>query len=736
MNRRELIAQGYDQIQIEEILEGQEHGVDVSVYCDKKYWAIQMRQIRLGLEEGLPVEYYADSHFDWFQMEEIRMGLKSRVDVKLYASPMIPYEKMRQIRKGLEVGINLTLYKNVQAGILRQYRKALISKVDINPYVTQGYDAEQLDEIRIALEKGLSIEEYVTPEFVNASICEIRKGLEKRLDVSVYAKMDYSWRKMRELRYGMEHRVDVSKYSSPYYTWQQMREIRLGLEEGLDVSDYSSLIYTAAEMHKKRKELQLLKEAVVISESTVEKRKETTVLEMGELPVMVTITPDEMTAYMQIREPLGEMEPEQMLSLLHENGIVEGIRMDEIERICKTASLTGSVLIAEGTIPERGQDGYYEFFFRTKLDNKPKILEDGSVDYRNMEWFEMISKGQKIAYYHEAQPGTSGKTVTGRELPTHKGKEQPVLYGKGFQIEEDGKTYTSTVSGVVTIEDRHLEVKHLLVVKDVTLATGNINFDGDLQIDGNIGSGVKVNVTGDISISGFVEAAEICSGGKILLQRGMNASGNGYLQAEKEVVGKFFEGVKIKCKGDVDACYCLNCDIETEGRVVISSSKGSIAGGRIYAKRGVKAPFIGNRIGIPTWIKVGIDEGIWKQLAQTEEQIRTLNKELYILENACRDYQKKYPPEVRNTMNLYVKIEMAIETNDTRRQELITAKKQMEQEIRSLQNVYISAEYFIEEGVTVELNGLRWRAKRLKNAYIHLSGGRIVINTSDKLYEV
>ena len=50
-----LTKQGFSADQIREIAEGQEAGLDVSVYAKKEYMAIQMRQIRMGMEKGLDV---------------------------------------------------------------------------------------------------------------------------------------------------------------------------------------------------------------------------------------------------------------------------------------------------------------------------------------------------------------------------------------------------------------------------------------------------------------------------------------------------------------------------------------------------------------------------------------------------------------------------------------------------------------------------------------------------------
>lgn len=73
--------------QWDEIRNGLESGVDVSVYANSKFDELQMMQIRFGLADRLNVSEYADPKFDGRQMREIRGGLKSGVDITVYADP-------------------------------------------------------------------------------------------------------------------------------------------------------------------------------------------------------------------------------------------------------------------------------------------------------------------------------------------------------------------------------------------------------------------------------------------------------------------------------------------------------------------------------------------------------------------------------------------------------------------------------------------------------------------------
>lgn len=115
-------------------------------------------------------------------------------------------------------------------------------------------------------------------------------------------------------------------------------------------------------------------------------------------------------------------------------GIKRGVSRKIVDAILEGHHGTEYILFARGIKPVDGDNGSYEFFFRTNLVKQPKILEDGSVDYQNVEWFEVVEEGQKLVQYYPAKEGTSGFDVYGNELKAKKGRDLPQLRGKGFSI--------------------------------------------------------------------------------------------------------------------------------------------------------------------------------------------------------------------------------------------------------------------------------------------------------------
>lgn len=706
---------GFTSEQINEISEGKQAGLNVSLYSNKVFLPIQMRQIRLGLLEHLTVEVYAKPEYDWFQMEEIREGLKAGVDVTVYATPEIPYEKMRQIRKGLQEGINLCSYMKLDASILRQLRKARLTGVNILKYINQGYDALQLAEIRISLERGIDVEPYISNAYRAASIAEIRMGLESGIEVSLYAMICYSWQQMREIRKGLENRISVDKYCNPLYSWQQMKEIRHGLELGLDVDSYRLLRYTAVEMRKRRMALLLdiCHQQAKIMQNQV--RTEDFVFEYAS---------NDMEAYITVLAKGKYITRERFLEILEQNHIRKGVLEETVQKIIDGRYGNKPLLIAKGQIPHQGEDGWYEFFFRTDLNRKPKVLEDGTVDYRNVEWFEMVKTDQKLAVYHDAQDGTDGYTVTGNIIKARKGVEKRVLVGQGFRMDQDRRTYYATLDGMVSVSDNEMRITNHLLLDEVTMATGNVEFDGSVHILGDVGYGALVKATGDIVIDGNVEAATIESGGSVVLKKGMNSAGRGLISAGKDVMSTFFEAVKVVAGGNIEVAKCLNSQLYADG--IITSTR-VIAGGIAQAESGFRMKHVGNHSGLHTVLKLKLNDKAWEENRIIKLAIQDVKAELQMLSNSYEEYKVKFPPEMRSNMEIFSKIEKAVYIKNKQLEQLLQVDAELEQRIKKSREakIFISGQAY--EGTTLEMEGCRWFAENQRNIVVKKKNNQVEV---------
>jgi len=712
----------FNRAQIEELDIGITEGLNVGIYARTDFMPQEMADIRGALSEGIDLSKYIGIDYDWFQLEEIIQGLKFGLPVEKYDDVNIPGSKMHEMRKGLEDFIDLSDFLKYDVAIIREVRNAFADRVDILKYVEEGYDAEQLKAIRTALKYELDIRQYIDIDFGASCIEEIVAGLQENVEVELYAKHCYNWGQMEQLRLGLESQVDITYYSSPLYSRYQMKQIRLGLEDGLAVGEYTSFMYPSYEMARIRREM-LGNKASYLNENT------SAILgEENRDGLTITVSSDDMTAFICFSSShFGQTTRKDILRSLRLMGITQNIDPRMLDNLLSGKHLDEVVQIAKGIAPEDGESGYYEFLIDAQKSRTPKILPDGSVDFQNIEWYEQVSKGEILAYYHSAAKGTAGHTVTGKKIPAKKGKELAPLKGKGFYVLEDKKTYVAEFDGKVDVEGIRLEVSRMITVSDVNQTTGNVKFNGNVFVSGTVSDNVTIEASGDVIIDGFVQNCKIVAGGDVILKKGVNGAGEGSIVAGGAIEGKFFERVSLSAVKGIKANYCLHCDVSTEADIMIFGGKGLILGGTIFAARGIKAANVGNELGVRSMIKMGVSDAMTSKLRNYDSQLVDYENKLKILYKGQRDFQDKYPAEVRNTLEVYIKIENAIFTLGQEKEEIQEDREKLLRLIMMTQDAMLTVTGTLYDNIVVDIDGKKIRSTIANNVTVKKIDNRVGI---------
>ncbi len=705
----EFKEQGFDAFQLAEIELGLKAGVDVKQYAKRRYIFLQMAELRKGLISKVDISLYSDVFFDWFQMREIRRGLEEGVDVSIYRDRDINHLIMREIRKGLVDGINLMPYvkRGLNRSILQVIRHAKLDNVNLDSFVDAGYDSSQLDELRKGIKYNLNITEYENPLLSGAQMREIRYGLRAGIDISPYNNISYNWMQMQELRLGIVNGVDIFWYDNPYFNARQMREIRLGLEEGLDVFSYATQLWSATDMRRMREKLIRDREAALEQERLKRQGKAVTADKAGNelqdkdlignrggsadagddgfvdadspydntdevfkyegitgADIHIELSSDEMVAELVFPKTTGNLivTRAKIEKLFETNGIKQGIKEQIIERLV-TGYIpeNGRIVIAEGTPAVHGKDGYYYFMFKTELPTMPKVKSDGSVDYKNVDLFELVEEGQKIAVFYPATSGSYGFTVKGKLITPVKGKNPPKLTGSGFRLLDDGVTYTAAVSGSISYNNYTIKISNLYHVKgDVTASSGNIRFNGDVHVSGFVGSGVTIEAEGNIIIDGNVEAAVIKAGNDVLIRSGVSGKDEGIIKAGRNIYGKYFENIILRADNNIESNYILNCESIAMNQINVSGEKGAIVGGTTYAIYGINASVIGNQAEIKTVFEIGANKFYKQKVKDMDAKIEEAGKKALVMKQEMERLIASRSPDELKTLTLFQNVQASL----------------------------------------------------------------------------
>ena len=148
--------------------------------------------------------------------------------------------------------------------------------------------------------------------------------------------------------------------------------------------------------------------------------------------IEVWVSEDGLQAFLKVSPDKGEnVTVKQLDEALLQHQIVYGIDKDVLRDVVEHKRYFVEVQVASGLEPTDGKDGYYEYLFDTDVDVKPKILKDGSVDYKSMGEIPVVEENQELVHYHSATPPVNGKNVYGGEIVGKKGRDLLGLKGRG-----------------------------------------------------------------------------------------------------------------------------------------------------------------------------------------------------------------------------------------------------------------------------------------------------------------
>jgi len=333
---------------------------------------------------------------------------------------------------------------------------------------------------------------------------------------------------------------------------------------------------------------------------------------------------------------------DKVLAELKNSGISYGIDHNEIDDLIKAKdqrSYVKKYVVATGKPPENGVDGEIEFAIDIQSEqNHPKILADGTVDYKQIDYFVSVKVGTILAIRTEPAEGESGMDVFGKPINQKPGKPAPKFTkGKNVYTSDDEIELIAQKSGQLVINGKTLSISPVLEIKgDVGYETGNISFDGSVNVQGAVVSGFSIEAQGNIEVKGIVEAASLKATGAINLYGGIQGRFKGRIEAGSDVFTKFAQNARIIAGGNVVSNFLLHCNTTCKGSILLDGDNCFIAGGTAEAGDEIRAKTIGSHMGTRTDISVGGNPELSGRFEQVRDEYEFLKKKYKKL---TKDYE-------------------------------------------------------------------------------------------------
>lgn len=339
---------------------------------------------------------------------------------------------------------------------------------------------------------------------------------------------------------------------------------------------------------------------------------------------------------------------DRFLSDLARQKITYGIERDILREHFKgEGAFCTDILVAKGKKPVQGVDARIEYCFNTDNHKRPAHMEDGRVDYYNLTTINHCSKGDVLARIIPEQPGEAGCDVYGKWIKPKDVKKETLKFGKNITISEDKLTITTDVDGHVVLLDGKVVVSNVYKVKDVDLSTGNIVYDGSVEISGNVEANMEVKASGNVVINGRVESARIIAGGNIIIAKGMNGMGKGYLRAGGDVTVKFLENARVVTGGYLETEAILHCVVTAGAHISVGGRRGIILGGYVQAATTITAKTIGGTMSTATTLEVGTDPLIKAQYSRIQKAAEEGKKTIDAAQVVFNNFQEKQKKGVK-----------------------------------------------------------------------------------------
>ncbi len=350
----------------------------------------------------------------------------------------------------------------------------------------------------------------------------------------------------------------------------------------------------------------------------------------------LTVTRDKMKAYFNIYPTNRGKIPniKDIEENLHNFGIMASLGSqkinEQLEKIHPEKPKLTRVLVAQGKEPVNGHEEYYLPLL--DVDKKAgEILPDGRIDFKEKGTIIEIVKDQEVLKRVPAVKPQDGYNVYGDKAPAE--MEPPKGYKKGENMVQSGKdanVMLSAIDGCLDVNKRLISVLPVVVINgDVNYDSGNIDFNGSVQITGSVLPGFSVKAKGDVYIGNTVEDAIIEADGDITVKMGVVGKESVRLTSGGRITAKYFLQAKVEATGDIIVeDSIINCNVFSNNKVQVVAKHGKIIGGKTTALYEIEVNVSGAINETETQLSVGRNLFIEKELEAVNAEIKKWREEV------------------------------------------------------------------------------------------------------------
>jgi len=462
--------------------------------------------------------------------------------------------------------------------------------------------------------------------------------------------------------------------------------------------------------------------------------------EKRDASVSITISPDASSASAHVRVAYGgaSLTSDAIYDALTKSQIAQDTIDTSKFDLLLNATSDREIVIATAIQPQPGADASFQQLIESRKASEHKADELGSIDHGQVYQFTVVEPGYPLMRRTPAAEGIGGKDVLGNTIPAKRGND--IEFSKPFEgveaAPENNNLLVATIKGHPVFSKSGVKVDPIMVVESVDIHSGHIDYDGSLLVKQNIEPGFRVNVSGDLTVKGFISKAVVKAGGNIDVSGGINAEdlddGIGCrVTAEGDITAKYLHHAHIECNGNLHVHeYIMNCEAIVEGFVNAGQErgKGCIIGGKISSYSGINAKILGSVAFIPTDLKLATDNEIYREIEQARTLLQHKNDEQLQLSTILESIvnQGESSKKTKVSPEKIQKIANTIEALNKNIERIEAHIAELESTVKPIETLVVKVTSKIYPNVSISITGRRWICEeQQRSCSISLIDGKI-----------
>lgn len=386
------------------------------------------------------------------------------------------------------------------------------------------------------------------------------------------------------------------------------------------------------------------------------------------------------------------------------------------------------LLIAKALPPQHGEDTKFEMLVNLDLSFAPKVDEDGNVELHELQDFVHIEAGTPLMRRVPATKGVPGTDVLGKPIVAVPGEQKPYARNtEGVKIDpKDENVLIATIAGHPVAIAEGVRVDQVLLLKGVDLKTGNVDFDGSVNVRGDVGSGFMIEAEGDVRVQGTVERAHVRCGGDLLVTGGI-LGGRGLddvVSTNKKInlfeVGgllraRYVSHSELRVKGNIEVREYLQAVVVKAGSDVLLGQEGGagqIIAGDCHSDKSIRCNILGNEANVNTILGAGGEGSIANRLSKLKQVLVQRETEVSKLAQILEKIRQASNGDIEQALlSKEKKIENTIVAG---RAEAVTLTEQiaeLQRQLDKIDRAYIEVKKQVHANVSVTIDGIVRRFK-------------------------